>query len=150
MQIGNGPVITIDADVKAFLRSFANECSGCMRRSEGNCAECVCGRAKRLLEGMEAKHEIHQQLRCDPASRMIHVLLIMRKAKRPLRSCEIDMHNYCNRVLKRWTLRQMVKRGTLEMIFDGEHYVYSLPKKQTTTTKQGERDAANERSRFGG
>ena len=130
MSTENGSVIPMESEVKGFLRSIADHCKNCLRRSVENCDGCACARAQCILDMMKMNEALKPEIKCDPASRMNRVDMILRKGRRPMMSVEIDISDLCERRLKLWTLRKMVKLGKLTISFDGKHYIYALPKKK--------------------
>jgi len=118
-------------DVRAFLRSLAGECANCFRRNQGYCESCYSRRAKILLERLDANARPDPALRCDIVSRMARIAAIMKKARRPLLSVEIDMSKYGSKSSKEFTLRTMMRLGKIDRTptGDGSKYLYFLARK---------------------
>jgi len=116
-------------DIRAFLRSLAGECANCFRRNQGYCESCYSSRAKVLLQRLDVDDPVdNPALRCDIVSRMVRIAAILKKARRPLLSVEIDMADYGTRSKKEFTLRTMMKLGKIDRkpVGDGTKYVYFL------------------------
>ena len=128
----------LERDIRAFLRSLADECKNCLRRSQGYCDTCYARRAERILERMARPLAVENSaLRCDIVARMARIAAILKRAERPLLSVEIDMRDYCSRSLKEFTLREMIRHGKIvrRRIRGTDKYLYSL--KSTTQPTKG-------------
>ena len=126
----------LERDIRAFLRSLADECKNCLRRSQGYCDTCYARRAERILERMARPLAVENSaLRCDIVARMARIAAIMKRTKRPMMAEEIDMRDFCSRSLKEWTFREMIRLGRLSRrrIRGSRKYLYFL--KQTTQPK---------------
>ena len=126
----------LERDIRAFLRSLADECKNCLRRSQGYCDTCYARRAERILERMARPMSVENSaLRCDIVARMARIAAIMKRTKRPMMAEEIDMRDFCSRSLKEWTFREMIRLGRLSRrrIRGSRKYLYFL--KPTTQPK---------------
>lgn len=115
-------------DIRAFLNSLAGECANCLRRNQGWCDTCYSSRAKILLQRLDMNDPVdNPALRCDIVSRMARIAAILKKARRPLLSVEIDMADYGTRSKKEFTLLTMIRLGKIERNpVGGGKYVYFL------------------------
>ena len=120
------PRVSTAEQVLAFVRTIATRCKTCLYRTPERCENCESQRARILLISLEAERRQPQPPR-TVSDRMTAILAIVSRNRRPTYSHEIDIRDYCNRTLKRWTLRKLVRIGRLEMTFDGRHYAYSIP-----------------------
>lgn len=128
----------LERDIRAFLRSLADECKNCLRRSQGYCDTCYARRAERILERMARPLAVENSaLRCDIVARMARIAAIMKRANRPMMSEEIDMRDFCSRSLKEWTFREMIRLGKISRrrIRGSRKYLYML----STTQPKGKR-----------
>ena len=128
----------LERDIRAFLRSLADECKNCLRRSQGYCDTCYARRAERILERMARPLAVENSaLRCDIVARMARIAAIMKRTNRPMMSEEIDMRDFCSRSLKEWTFREMIRLGriTRRRIRGSRKYLYML----STTQPKGKR-----------
>lgn len=128
----------LERDIRAFLRSLADECKNCLRRSQGYCDTCYARRAERILERMARPLAVENSaLRCDIVARMARIAAIMKRANRPMMSEEIDMRDFCSRSLKEWTFREMIRLGRIvrRRIRGSRKYLYML----STTQPKGKR-----------
>lgn len=128
----------LERDIRTFLRSLADECKNCLRRSQGYCDTCYARRAERILERMARPLAVENSaLRCDIVARMARIAAIMKRANRPMMSEEIDMRDFCSRSLKEWTFREMIRLGKISRrrIRGSRKYLYML----STTQPKGKR-----------
>ena len=128
----------LERDIRAFLRSLADECKNCLRRSQGYCDTCYARRAERILERMARPLAVENSaLRCDIVARMARIAAIMKRTNRPMMSEEIDMRDFCSRSLKEWTFREMIRLGKISRrrIRGSRKYLYML----STTQPKGKR-----------
>lgn len=143
----NTPEMSLDDCIKAFLRTIAHWCNGCTRRNQGYCEDCEATRARLLLKRIEQREAANGRgkvsIRCDAAALRRRVIEIMRKSNIPVDANKINLSNRCTRAMKYWILRQMAKRGQIEMNFDGEKYLFSLNKK---TQKENPTNGSNKQS----
>jgi len=122
--------------VRAFLRSIENGCNSCLRRNLGYCDDCDARMAKILGERMDAGvPKTTNLVDTSLTHRMDVILSQMRKAKRPLRSVDIDTQDYCSKELKRWTLNKLISLGKIKRETDGYFHVYSLVEGKTKKEK---------------
>lgn len=125
-------------DIRAFLNSLAGECANCFRRANGYCDQCYSNRAKILLQRLDMNDPVdNPALRCDIVSRMARIAAILKKARRPLMSVEIDMADYGTRSKKEFTLLTMIRLGKIERKpIGGGKYVYFLTNHTSKKDKQ--------------
>jgi hypothetical protein len=95
----------------ALIRTVANRCERCLRRSRENCRNCLSAWANSILRDIEA--EKSSGIDYSFGARMLRIINILKKAEKPLLASEIDLSGYCTRQLKRWTLLRMLDRGML-------------------------------------
>ena len=119
----------LERDIREFLRSLADECKNCLRRSQGYCDMCYARRAERILERMAMPMSVENSaLRCDIVARMARIAAIMKRANRPMMAEEIDMRDFCSRSLKEWTFLEMIRLGRISRrrIRGSRKYLYML------------------------
>lgn len=123
-----------ERDVRGFLHALAGECANCFRRNQGYCHYCYSNRAKYLLQQYAQPTPVdNPALRCDIVSRMARIVAILKKARRPLKSVEIDMKDYGTRSKKEFTLLTMIRLGKIDRRPTGDgKYEYFL---KSTNTK---------------
>ena len=127
----------LEREVRDFLRTMANECKTCLRRSQGYCDTCYARRAERILERMSrASSPDNPALRCDIVARMARIAAVMKRANRPMMSQEIYTRDLCSRSLKEWTLREMIRLGRIkrQRVRGTRKYLYTL---STTKPQKG-------------
>ena len=109
----------------AFIRSIANRCNECLRRSSENCSQCPCNWAKSLLDEITAeKSKTEKVIDYSLHARIIKILSILNKCKKPILSKSIKI-NTCSFQLKLWTLKSMQRHG-----FIHRSYAFSCANKK--------------------
>lgn len=99
--------------VIAFVRSFAQMCSTCLRRDNGDCAGCPSSWARRLMGEVAMGERPMPEVDYSFYTRTKKILAVLARANRPLMASEINLRDLCSAQLKFWTLNQMVLNGTL-------------------------------------
>lgn len=94
----------------AFIRTIANRCERCLRRSAENCRPCDSAWANSILKDCEAEVKT---IDYSYGARMLRIVQILHKSPKPLLASEIDLTGYCTKQLKRWTLLRMLDRGMI-------------------------------------
>lgn len=124
--------MTIDDDIRAFLRVIAASCKNCTRRGLSDCDMCEATRAKYLLERLNSKTAATSPapVELDYFARCARIVSIIRDARRPIPASQIDISDHCSKKTKYWTLRRLVKTHRIIMTFDGTRYLFSLPKRK--------------------
>lgn len=123
--------MTIDDDIRAFLRVIADSCTNCNRRGLGYCDTCEATRAKRLLDRVNSKVATSPApVELDYFARCARIVSIIREARHPIPASLIDISDHCSKKTKYWTLRRLVKTHRIIMTFDGTRYLFSLPKRK--------------------
>ena len=109
-----------------FLSQFETDCKACLRR--WNCAECRNRDAVPLLDALRRHDGSRPQRPPEDNSlgaRVKSVLAQIRGSAAPLRAKDIRLN--CSKSLKEWTLRSMIKRGTIcrrpRTEYDYEYYI---------------------------
>ncbi len=97
----------------AFIRSFASDCSICLRRFSSYCDGCPSRTANALMREITQEESPAQRIDYSYYTRTKHIVALIRKANRPLLAKEIKLTGLCSPALKGWTLQQMVKMGVL-------------------------------------
>ena len=130
---------SIERRAIAFIRTIANRCERCLRRSEEKCRGCVSSWANSIMSDYERDtahgHPAHDY---SLAARKFRIIDILQKAGRPLLASEIDLSGLCSRGLKQWTLRRMTRSGQIVRVLneapdDERHiYLYALPRKRAS------------------
>ena len=129
--------MTIDDDIRAFLRVIADSCTNCNRRGLGYCDTCEATRAKRLLDRVNSKAATSPApVELDYFARCARIVSIIREARRPIPASLIDISDHCSKKTKYWTLRRLVQMNRIVMTFDGTRYLFSLPKKRKTPKRK--------------
>ena len=126
--------MTIDDDIRAFLRVIAASCKNCTRRGLSDCDMCEATRAKYLLERLNSKTAATSPapVELDYFARCARIVSIIREARRPIPASQIDISDHCSKKTKYWTLRRLVQTHRIVMTFDGARYLFSLPKRTKT------------------
>lgn len=98
----------------AFVRTVANRCHACLRRSAENCRGCAGAWANSIMADYE-NDTIFARSNTDYslANRQRRIIEILREAGKPLLAIEIDIADICAKRLKHWTLVRMEKRGMI-------------------------------------
>lgn len=114
----------------AFIRSIADRCANCFRRSQDNCRECPAHWAKQLLneitiESAQSKAKVDYSLH----ARIIKILAILTQAGKPIHSKAIKIKT-CSCQLKMWTLKNMIKHSLIQRCPDDNGFY-----RYTTTSK---------------
>lgn len=99
--------------VIAFVRSFAQMCSTCLRRDNGDCAGCPSAWARRLMHEVAMDERPMPEIDYSFYTRTKKILAILNRSSRPMMASEINLRDLCSAQLKFWTLNQMVLNGTL-------------------------------------
>ena len=129
--------MTIDDDIRAFLRVIADSCTNCNRRGLGYCDTCEATRAKRLLDRVNSKVATSPApVELDYFARCARIVSIIREARRPIPASLIDISDHCSKKTKYWTLRRLVQTHRIVMTFDGTRYLFSLPKRTKTKKRK--------------
>lgn len=130
--------MTIDDDIRAFLRVIAASCKNCTRRGLSDCDMCEATRAKYLLERLNSKTAATSPapVELDYFARCARIVSIIRDARRPIPASQIDISDHCSKKTKYWTLRRLVKTHRIVMTFDGTRYLFSLPKRKKNHTRK--------------
>lgn len=112
----------------AFIRTIGNRCTGCLRRAEEHCRNCISRWANSILHDID--EEKPAQIDYSLTARMMMIIDCLTKADRPLLSGEIDLKSRCSKQLKRWTLLKMVKIGYVKRSRPGSggFYRYTVNK----------------------
>lgn len=133
--------------VVAFVRSVANDCCSCNRRSDYNCDHCHSLWANSLMREIELDvggktKEIDYSL----AARIGKIMLALKTNGRPMMSREINLEGTCSFQLKLWTLKHMVKKGIIgrrvaRRSNNKNYYFYFLkPNRETKNENRTHRD----------
>jgi predicted transcriptional regulator len=124
--------------IMAFLRTFADRCSFCLRRIPDNCYDCPANTAKNIIAAyeQEALIDTHVSIDYSLAAREKMIIEALRKAEKPLTAHDIDLHDYCTPQLKHWTLKRMMRYGFIvrrktKDRFGKLHWGYLLNNKET-------------------
>lgn len=128
----------------AFIRTVANRCTSCMRRSPEVCGNCISQWANEIMRDYESELG-SSRVDYSLAARKMKIIDTLKRAARPLFAHEIDLSGICSRELKRWTLRRMERLGQIVRIPCEEpgdlriRFRYALPrsKRNTTTPPEG-------------
>ncbi len=125
----------------SFIRTIANRCERCLRRTPENCRNCPSAWANEIMADYENDGR-PPAVDYTLAARELRILEALRTSGRPLSATEIDLSDICSRALKHWTLCRMVRTGRLvrQKISDHEgrkgRYLYFIPNnKNKGTTK---------------
>lgn len=125
--------------VVAFVRSVADKCTTCMRRSEETCRNCVSMWANSVLIDIEADRDgKSKHIDYSLGARSERIMTALMRANRPLFSSEIDLGGICSMQLKYWTLKKMcklkkiVRKAYRTGPSNRKVYLYSLPNKGTS------------------
>lgn len=122
--------------VCAFVRTMATVCRRCLR-PKSQCDVCDLRPCKFLESALAElrKPIIARRQRINQPSlkeRSAYYLTILRQSGRYMSAREIDPKNaICERRLKYWTLRKMVKLGILKTFCDGEQILFAPTNKET-------------------
>ena len=134
--------------IRAFLRTFEDDCRNCMKRNLGYCDDCRATVAKRIAQRMDAGLPIYRDVDTTLMTRMAKLYAVLKKTGRPMRSIDIDISDYCSRSLKEWTLQKMISLGKIQRVKEGFFYLYSIPdrtqRKTKTTTKKEHQNGCNQ------
>lgn len=116
----------------AFLRTFAERCKSCLRRNPDNCFDCPARAAKNIIvtydqESSNALPILDYSL----AAREKMIIEALAKADKPLAAHDINLHDYCTRQLKHWTLKRLMRLGFIVRIEIADdsgktHFGYTL------------------------
>ena len=112
--------------IRAFLRNIANACKHCMHKGIGSCDGCEEKLAQSIGNLMDNAPKEIKEMDLSYQHRVEIIIAQMRKAGRPVRANEIDVHDYCSKELKHWTLRQLISLGKVKKEKVGYFHVYSL------------------------
>lgn len=100
--------------VVAFVRTVANDCHVCNRRSDENCYHCRSLWANSLMR--EIKLDLDgktEEIDYSLSARIARIMLVLKTEHKPLISREIDLNGICSAQLKLWTLKYMAKKGMI-------------------------------------
>ena len=121
----------------SFIRTIANRCERCLRRTPENCRNCPSAWANEIMADYEKSDG--PTIDYSLAARKLRILEAIRQARRPLAPSEIDLSDVCSRAVKHWTLRKMAQVGRLVRIVNDnpenrrDKYLYALPKQNKET-----------------
>lgn len=124
--------------IMAFLRTFADRCSLCLRRDPANCYDCPANTAKNIIAAyeQEAKSDAQAEVDYSLSAREKMIIEALTKADKPLTAHQIDLHDLCTAQLKYWTLKRMMRYNLIARIkvrdrFNRVHWGYLLNNKET-------------------
>ena len=123
----------------AFIRTIANRCASCLRRSPDNCRGCVSQWANDIMRDYENDTNFNRPVNYSFAARCMRIVTALNAAPHPLLAVEIPVGN-CTSQLKHFTLNRLVEMGRIKTSRDGnKHKLYF--------TNQTGKDTHNEDNR---
>ena len=112
----------------AFIRTMANQCYTCFRRSEENCSHCFCRQASFLIREIELDQR-NAPIDYSLYARMNFIREALKDGEKSSR--DIDTRKLCSMQLKLWTLKKMIRLGIVSRrpLYEKDgrtYYAYSL------------------------